>query len=131
MDEVGPQLLEADSGPITSNQLKTGQLTTGDQDVFTFDANAGDSFSLVLGATGGASFGPLMRVFRPDGSPASGFDRYAMYSGSIARIGLSTSEADAARACTASSPDTTTTPNFSKCATSLAARSSAEIAPPS
>ncbi|WP_428938236.1 pre-peptidase C-terminal domain-containing protein [Fontivita pretiosa] len=67
------QLIDADSGPILSNQRRSGVIDSGDLDVYTFDADAGDSIALNVGGTGGVNFLPLMRVFAPNGLPLSGY----------------------------------------------------------
>ena len=66
----GAQVVDADSGPITTNQRRTGTISVGDMDVYTFTAAAGDTVSVTLADTANTSFDPLLRVFAPDGSLA-------------------------------------------------------------
>ncbi|HWP41158.1 MAG TPA: PPC domain-containing protein [Tepidisphaeraceae bacterium] len=67
------QLTDADSGPLLSNQRRSGVIDSGDLDVYTFDAEAGDSIALNIGSTGGVNFLPLLRLFAPNGLPLSGY----------------------------------------------------------
>jgi hypothetical protein len=66
---AGAQIVDTDSGAIASNERRTGTIDLGDQDVYTFTANAGESISAVVGFDFGANFFPRIQVFAPNGSP--------------------------------------------------------------
>jgi len=54
-----------EGGPLTNGWKHTGALQAGDLDVWSFDANAGDSIVLRMGAT---NFNPWIRLFGPNGA---------------------------------------------------------------
>src|SRR5205814_2329376 len=66
-----------EGGPLTNGWKHNGTITLGDLDMWSFDANAGDSIVLRMGS---ATFNPLIRLYGPNGalvgsagSGASGF----------------------------------------------------------
>src|SRR5438067_1080284 len=54
-----------EGGPMTNGWKHTGTIDLGDLDVWSFDANAGDSIVLRMGA---ANFNPLIRLYGPNGA---------------------------------------------------------------
>jgi methylglyoxal synthase len=62
------QVVDADSGPITSGQRLTGSIDLGDIDVYTFTASASESIALSIGDTGETGFFPQLELFAPDGT---------------------------------------------------------------
>jgi hypothetical protein len=58
-----------EGGPLQSGIEHTGEITTGDTDVWTFEAHAGDRIGAHAGEmTDGGQFLPLVRIWAPDGS---------------------------------------------------------------
>jgi hypothetical protein len=56
-------------GPLTNGLTHTGEIVTGDLDVWTFDATAGDRISVHIGEIiDGGDFAPWIRLFAPNGS---------------------------------------------------------------
>src|SRR5665213_2456096 len=70
---------DGDSGPIASGQTKAGTINwTGDLDVYTFTAAAGNTFDLSLGDAGATSqLQPYLQVFGPDGTRVGNTFNYA------------------------------------------------------
>jgi hypothetical protein len=66
------QVVDADSGPITSGQRALGAIDYGDIDIYTFSASAGDSLALAVGDIGQTAFFPQIQLIAPDGSFLSG-----------------------------------------------------------
>ena len=65
----GPQTPGVDGGPILSGQRLEGQIVRGDLDVFTFQADAGDSVVFALTDLDSASStAPFLRIYGPDGA---------------------------------------------------------------
>jgi hypothetical protein len=65
----GPQTVTADDAPIALNDTKTGTVGSGDLDVYTFSATAGDSIRASIGeTTAGSGFDPSLTLVGPDGA---------------------------------------------------------------
>ncbi len=54
-------------GALTNGANHDGEITIGDLDLWSFNANAGDRVVLRSGRQSGANFNPWMRVYSPDG----------------------------------------------------------------
>lgn len=66
---AGPQISDADSGPISSGQHVTGTIGVGDFDVYTINASSGGSLLAAIGNTDANSpMHPQMMVFSPSGA---------------------------------------------------------------
>jgi large repetitive protein len=57
-----------DSGTISLNQIRTGTITSGDADVYTYSATAGVNFTVNLVETQASGFDPGIYIFRPNGT---------------------------------------------------------------
>jgi hypothetical protein len=61
------QVVDGDSGPITSGQRFFGNIDFGDMDVYTVSATAGESLQLAVGDLGGSAFFPHVQIYAPNG----------------------------------------------------------------
>ena len=60
---------DPNGGPIAPGEYKTGSLTEGDLDPYTFWANAGDSVTILIGEVSGETwFEPQVELHAPDGT---------------------------------------------------------------
>ncbi len=57
-----------DSGPIASLATRTGVITAGDADIYTFNATAGVNFTVNLAETQASGFDPGIIIYRPNGT---------------------------------------------------------------
>jgi hypothetical protein len=64
------QTTDADSGALTSGQVRAGSLPAGDADVYTFTATAGQALTFRLAETAGSTMEPAVTVYAPNGTIA-------------------------------------------------------------
>jgi hypothetical protein len=62
----GSQPLDGESGPIGSNERRIAHMSPGDLDIYTFEANAGDSVIAIMGRTE-TSMQPRLDLYAPNG----------------------------------------------------------------
>ena len=57
-----------EGGPMTNGWTHSGTIETGDMDLWSFTANAGDSIQVRVGETGGTTFTPALYLYGPTGA---------------------------------------------------------------
>jgi hypothetical protein len=67
----GAQVTGGDGGAIASGQTRSGTITAGDLDVFTFTGTAGGTALVTAADTSGSALYPLLELFGPNGARLS------------------------------------------------------------
>lgn len=89
-----PLTLPADEGALVSGVTKSGNLTAGDLDIYTFQATAGNAVTIDLASTQ-LNYSVELDIFAPDGTlvydgPATGGSGYDLLLNSFTQTGLYT-----------------------------------------
>jgi uncharacterized repeat protein (TIGR01451 family) len=63
----GPNMTDPDGGDVAPGEYKTGTIKAGDLDAFSFQANVGESVTILLGKIDDSFFWPQVELHGPDG----------------------------------------------------------------